>query len=402
MKRLSILFLMALPSIAHANPTISKGEYVFRASDCGACHTAPDGKELAGGVKFPTPLGNIYSTNITPDKTNGIGDWSYNDFVRAVRKGVGKGGRHLYPAMPYPSYVKLSDEDMRALYEYLIHDVKPQAVANRPSDISWPLSIRWPISVWNAMYTENKRFQPRADQSEQWNRGAYLVQGPGHCGTCHTPRGYGMQEKSFDEQKGSYLSGAQLAGWYAPSLRNLPFSKQETIDLLKKGRSEHKALAGPMDEVVSESTQYLTDQDLDAVATYLADIDGNHHVASAVTQANTRQAKAQNNGEFMYMRYCSTCHGMDGKGNSHVIPPLQGNLTVNSEDPLTLVRVILEGGKTPVTQDHLPYSMPGYQWVLTNKDTADVINYIRSSWGNHAHALTPEDIQNTKDIIKKN
>ncbi|EUK19436.1 c-type cytochrome [Commensalibacter papalotli (ex Servin-Garciduenas et al. 2014)] len=403
MKRLSFLFLMALPSIVHANPTMSQGEYIFRASDCAACHTAPNGKELAGGVRFPTPLGYIYSTNITPDKKYGIGDWSYNDFVRAVRKGVSKDGRHLYPAMPFPSYVKLSDEDMRALYDYLMQDVKPQEVANRPSDISWPLSIRWPIGAWNRMYTETKRFQPRQDKSEQWNRGAYLVQGPGHCGTCHTPRGFGMQEKSFDEQKGSYLSGAQLAGWYAPSIRNTGFSKEETIDLLKKGRSKNKAIAGPMDEVVSESTQYLSDKDLDAIATYLADMDD--HKSSATSGAKKTISILQteyNNGEFMYKRYCSTCHGTDGKGNDHVIPPLQGNLTVNSEDPLTLIRIVLEGGETPVTHNNLPYKMPGYQWVLTDKDTADVLNYIRTNWGNHAELITPEEIKSTKETIKKN
>lgn len=401
MKRFSVLFLMALPSIAHADPTVSQGEYIFRASDCAACHTAPNGKELAGGVRFPTPFGHIYSTNITPDKTYGIGNWSYNDFVRAVRKGVAKDGHRLYPAMPYPSYVKLTDEDMHALYTYLMHDVKPQAVANRPSDISWPLSMRWPLGVWNVMYTENKRFKPRADQSAQWNRGAYLVQGPGHCGTCHTPRGYGMQEKSFDETKKSYLSGGQLAGWYAPSLRNPPFAKQEIVDLLKKGRSEHKAIAGPMDEVVSESTQYLTDQDLDTIATYLSDIDGTHKEAPAQIAKDTKTAN-ERNGEFMYMRYCSTCHGTDGKGNNRVIPPLKDNLTVNSADPLTLIRVVLDGGKTPVTQNHLPYAMPGYGWVLTDQDTADVLNYIRSNWGNHATEITPNDIKKTKEIIQQN
>lgn len=402
MKRLSFLFLMALPSFAYANPTMSQGEYIFRASDCAACHTSSTGEKLAGGVRFPTPFGYIYSTNITPDNKYGIGEWSYNDFVRAVRKGVAKDGHHLYPAMPYPSYVKLSDADMRALYDYLKNDIKPQAVANRPAEISWPLSMRWPLTGWNKMYTENKRFQPRPDKSEQWNRGAYLVQGPGHCGTCHTPRGYGMQEKSFDESKGSYLTGAQLGGWYAPSIRNVEFSKEETVDLLKRGRSKHKAIAGPMDEVVSESTQYLNDNDLDAIATYLVETDDQKQPASGTEHAINIPKTEYNNGEFMYMRYCSTCHGTDGKGNDYVIPPLQGNLTVNSADPLTLIRVVLEGGATPVTQDHLAYKMPGYGWVLTDQDTADVLNYLRTNWGNHADLITPEQIKSAKETIKKN
>ncbi len=153
-----------------------------------ACHTAADGAPLAGGLKFATPLGDIYSTNITPDNTHGIGSYSYDEFARAMREGIAKDGHHLYPAMPYPSYAKMSDDDLRALYDYLMNEVKPQATKNRESDIPWPLSIRWPLGIWNSLFVDDKPFTPRADKSAAWNRGAYLVQGPGHCGACHTPR----------------------------------------------------------------------------------------------------------------------------------------------------------------------------------------------------------------------
>ncbi len=187
MKRIALLALSLWAAQAGAQE-MSRGEYVARAGDCMACHTAADGAPLAGGLKFATPLGDIYSTNITPDNTHGIGSYSYDEFARAMREGIAKDGHHLYPAMPYPSYAKMSDDDLRALYDYLMNEVKPQATKNRESDIPWPLSIRWPLGIWNSLFVDDKPFTPRADKSAAWNRGAYLVQGPGHCGACHTRR----------------------------------------------------------------------------------------------------------------------------------------------------------------------------------------------------------------------
>lgn len=400
MKRYWSLFvaLFAFPVAANAevpkDDSYSKGEYIYHLSDCGACHTSRTGAPLAGGLSFPTPFGYIYSSNITPDKENGIGSWSYDDFANAMRKGIAKDGHHLYPAMPYPSYSKITDEDLKALYDYLMHRVKPRTTANRDPDIHWPLTMRWPLSIWNMLYTEGKPFKPRADQNAEWNRGAYLVQGPGHCGSCHTPRGMAVQEKSFDDTDPTYLSGGEIYGWYSPSLRNLKLSKEEIIDLLREGRSKHKAIAGAMDEVVTQSTQYMTTEDLNAIATYLLSFK-DQEPSSPTPPASMPQA-AKMNGEALYANYCSTCHGMKGEGVDYVIPKLIDNPTVNRQDPSTLIRILLEGGETPPTQKHLPYAMPGYKWLLDDRDIADITNYIRTSWGNNGSLVTPKDIKKVR------
>ncbi|TMV85142.1 c-type cytochrome, partial [Thioclava sp. BHET1] len=201
---------------------LAKGEYVARTADCVACHSTPDGKPFAGGLKMGTPLGAIYSTNITPDPKTGIGHYSLADFDRALRDGVAADGHRLYPAMPYPSYAKMSDDDLRALYAYFMHEVKPADVANRPSEIAPPMNQRWPLALWNAVFAGGGSYRPVAGKDAAWNRGAYLVQGPGHCGSCHTPRSVAFNEKAMDQSSKLYLSGALLDGWYAPSLRADP------------------------------------------------------------------------------------------------------------------------------------------------------------------------------------
>lgn len=217
----TLLSGMVLLLVSSAANAMSPGEYVAKAADCTACHTAPGGAALAGGLRFPTPPGDIYSTNITPDKQQGIGRYTFAEFDRAMRQGIARDGHHLYPAMPYTAYAKMSDKDMRALYDYLLHEVPASSQPNRDSDISWPLSMRWPLGIWNALFHNDDRYQPDAQQSAQWNRGAYLVQGAGHCGSCHTPRGWALQEQALDQSRSAYLSGAELDGWFAPSLRGM-------------------------------------------------------------------------------------------------------------------------------------------------------------------------------------
>lgn len=331
------LYLLSLLAAGGSAQAMSAGEYVAKAGDCTACHTAPGGAELAGGMKFPTPLGAIYATNITPDKLHGIGAYSFEEFDRAMRQGVAKDGHRLYPAMPYTSYAKMSAEDMRALYDYLMNEVPAQNVANRDSDISWPLSMRWPLAVWNQLFHDDQPYQTDPQQSAEWNRGAYLVQGAGHCGSCHTPRGWAMQEKGLDGKAPVFLSGAELDGWYASNLRGLP--PEEVTALLKTGRSRHAAVAGPMSEVVTHSTQYLSDGDLNAIAVYLRSLapETAAKAAAPAVQANNPGGKAT------YAMYCSTCHGNKGEGTDFAIPALAGNATVTADNPLTALRVVLEG-----------------------------------------------------------
>lgn len=387
------LMLLLAGGPVHA---MSAGEYVAKAGDCTACHTAPGGKELAGGMKFPTPVGDIYATNITPDKQHGIGDYSFDEFDRAMRQGVAKDGHRLYPAMPYTSYAKMSEQDMRALYDYLMHEVPAQNTANRESDISWPLSMRWPLAVWNQLFHEDKPYQPDNGQSAQWNRGAYLVQGLGHCGSCHTPRGWAMQEKGLDSKTPEFLTGAELDGWYAPGLRGL--KQNEVVALLKSGRSQHAAVAGPMSDVVAHSTQYLSDDDLNGIAIYLHGLMDE----TAKPTATTAVPEAiMASGRHTYAMYCSTCHGNKGEGSDNVIPALAGNLSVTAENPLTALRVVMEGAHTPITQQATAITMPGYDWILNDQETADLMSYLRGSWGNQAAPVTAVQVQEARKLSEK-
>lgn len=392
MKKLMIFAtLMATAGSAMA---MSEGEYVAKSADCAACHTSPQGADLSGGVRFATPVGEIYSTNITPDIQHGIGGYSFEEFNKAMREGIAKDGHALYPAMPYTSYVKMSGKDMRALYDYLMKEVKPQPVANRENDISWPMSVRWPLRVWNSIFLEDGEYRPQADQSAQWNRGAYLVQGAGHCGACHTPRGWAQQEKALDEKDMAFLSGGELDGWSAPSLRGLKISQPELVTLLKSGRNTHDAVSGPMGEVITNSTQFMTDDDLNSMALYLLSLKAEAQPAPA------KKAVATEAGQQTFMRYCSTCHGVKGDGKAFAIPALAGNLTVNAENPQTLLRVILYGAQTPVTAEHMSNTMPGYGWTLTDQQAADLTNTLRASWGNQAAAVTPGDVAKARKAGK--
>ncbi|WP_323877270.1 c-type cytochrome [Aeromonas hydrophila] len=380
--------LLALPAFTlQAAPAMSAGEYVAKLGDCAACHTSEASKPLAGGKGFPTPIGTVYATNITPDKTHGIGNYSLPEFIKVMREGITRSGDPLYPAMPYTAYAKMSDEDLTALYHYLMQDVQPQAVANKESDIPWPLNMRWPLNGWNWVYHDDSRFTPVAGKSEAWNRGAYLVQGAGHCGSCHTPRGLGMQEKALTEADPLYLSGATLDGWYAPNIRGTRYDKQALIDLLKTGRSQHQAVSGPMAEVITHSSQYFSDADLASIATYLTEL-GDDAAASKGNRAYTSAG-----GKADYAMYCSTCHGVNGQGNDHVIPSLVGNQTVLAEDPSSLLNVLLHGAETPVTQGNIGYHMPGYGWTLNDEQIAELVNTLRASWGNEGVAIKPEKVK---------
>ena len=372
---------------ALAGSAMSAGEYISKLGDCAACHTSEASAPLAGGKGFPTPIGTVFATNITPDKTHGIGNYSLPEFIKVMREGVARDGHRLYPAMPYTAYAKMSDKDLEDLYHYLMKEVQPLAVANKESDIPWPLNMRWPLMGWNWVYHDDSRFTPVAGKSEQWNRGAYLVQGAGHCGSCHTPRGLGMQEKALTEADPLYLSGATLDGWYAPDIRGTRYDKQALIDLLKTGRSQHQAVSGPMAEVITHSSQYFSDADLAGIATYLIEI-GDH-----TPPAQGNRAYANAGGKADYAMYCSTCHGVNGQGNDGVIPSLVGNQTVLADDPASLLNVLLYGAETPITQGHIGYRMPGYGWTLNDEQVAGLVNTLRASWGNEGVAIKPATVK---------
>jgi mono/diheme cytochrome c family protein len=316
---------------------IEQGRYIATASDCIACHSTSGGKPFAGGLSMATPIGALYSSNITPDKATGIGNYSLNDFDRAVRHGIRKNGDTLYPAMPYPSYAKITDDDLRALYAYFMHGVEPVAQADRASEIRWPLSMNWPLAIWR------KSYAPAVEplvlskyQSAALARGAYLVQGLGHCGTCHTPRANTMQELAQDESHPAFLAGGPVIdGWLAVNLRGNPagglgrWSEQDIVDTLSKARNAHAAVIGsPMADVVQHSTQQMTPDDLKAIAAYLKSLaPGPQEKSSyAVNDATAKALKAGHDdtrGAQLYLDNCAACHRSDAVSNAKVFPALR-------------------------------------------------------------------------------
>ncbi|WP_213134847.1 cytochrome c [Citrobacter sp. FP75] len=378
----------------------ANGEYIARISDCVACHTAEGGDVMAGGKMFPTPVGDIFSTNITPDKTHGIGNYSYEDFEKAVRQGIAKDGHPLYPAMPYPSYAKLSDEDVQALYRYFMHDVTPSATPNKENGIPWLFSARWPLHIWNWLFTDTPATATDSaktdDNAALIKRGAYLVEGPGHCGSCHTPRGMAMNEKAYTHADAAYLSGAMIDGWYAPSLRGTGMSEQELTTLLLTGKSKHAAVSGSMAEVVSQSTQYLTDDDATAIAQYLLSLKSSQAEPTRAAATTASWSNSPQAGKVVYNRYCSTCHGLEGKGTDNNAPSLINNPLVMVDDPTPLFRVISQGAETPTTRGNVAFKMPAYNGVLSEGEMRDVINYVRQIWGEGNGEVSQEELAGLK------
>ncbi|MFU0885784.1 cytochrome c [Kluyvera sichuanensis] len=394
MRIVTMLFTGLLSVGASAAPMT--GEYIARVADCMACHTAEGGSPLAGGKKFPTPVGDIYSTNITPDKTHGIGNYSYADFEKAVRQGIAKDGHPLYPAMPYPSYARMSDSDIHALYDYFMKGVAPSEKANQESDIPWLLSARWPLHVWNWLFLDPPTGDKHPLSDPVLQRGAYLVEGAGHCGACHTPRGVAMNEKAYSNQDDTFLSGAMIDGWYAPSLRTLSLPENELTSLIVTGRSKHAAVSGSMAEVVNQSTQYLTPDDATAISRYLLSLNNNKRTATPASHVATAASASPAAGKTLYGRYCSTCHGTEGKGTDDNVPSLVNNPLVSAKAATPLLRVVTQGAETPTTVGNVSFRMPGYGDVMTDEEMRDVVNYVRQSWGNGAGEVTADDVAKVK------
>ncbi|QKJ88875.1 gluconate 2-dehydrogenase cytochrome c subunit [Paramixta manurensis] len=379
---------------------IQRGEYLARAGDCVACHTAPSGQAFAGGLPMATPIGTVYSTNITPDKQTGIGDYSYDDFQKAVRHGVAKNGDTLYPAMPYPSYAVVSDEDMHALYAYFMHGVQPVVHPNRDSDIPWPLSMRWPLAIWRGVFAPDvQAFTPHSGEDPQLARGRYLVEGLGHCGACHTPRSITLQEKALNDDQGSdFLAGssAPVDGWTANNLRGDSrdglgrWSEDDLAQFLRTGRNKNTAVFGGMSDVVEHSLQHLSEEDIKAIAAYLKSL-GAKDPDQTGFSADDKVAKAlwagddSKAGAAGYVDSCAACHKTDGSGYTRFFPALRGNPVVLADDPTSLIHIVLTGATLPgVKGAPTAITMPGFGWRMNDRQVADVVNFIRTSWGNSA------------------
>ena len=401
----------AMAAGADPQALIRQGEYLARAGDCVACHTAKDGKPFAGGLPMETPIGTIYSTNITPDKS-GIGDYSFEDFDNAVRHGIAPNGSTLYPAMPYPSYARVNEADMHALYAYFMKGVAPVKHANKPVDIPWPMSMRWPLAMWRWTFAPAVHdFTPVAGQDPVLSRGAYLVEGLGHCGACHTPRALTMQEKALSATDGStFLSGsAPLEGWIAKNLRGDhkdglgSWDETQLVQFLKTGRSDRSAVFGGMSDVIVHSMQYMSDADLTAIARYLKSLpavdstDKPHQYDPAVADAlwNGDDSKR---GAAVYIDNCAACHRTDGHGYARVFPALAGNPVLQSEDSTSLIHIVLKGGTLPATHTApSTFTMPAFDWRLSDQEVADVVNFIRTSWGNRGADVNASDVKSMRD-----
>ena len=377
-----------------ANPAqeavLATPAYLARAGDCVVCHTGPGERPFAGGLRMSTPLGDVYTTNITPDKDTGIGNDSFDDFERAMRHGVARDGHRLYPAMPYPSYAKVSKDDLQALYAFFMESVPAASRKNSPSEIRWPLNMRWPIRIWDKVFTGAQGYTADPAHDETWNRGAYLVQGLGHCGSCHTPRGIFFQEKALDGQKTAYLSGGNLDSWYASSLRADPdyglanWSVADIATFLKTGHNSHATAFGTMIDAINNSTQYLSDADLTAMATYLKSLPANEAPSAVAAAAPTDKA---------YTQQCAACHLADGKGHAPYIAPLAANPAVMDPDPSSLINITLNGSSRVVV-DGMPdaYRMPQFRVLLKDDEVADIVSFIRASWGTKGGPVTADQV----------
>ncbi|WP_114241432.1 cytochrome c [Dyella sp. C9] len=400
------------PSATAPPPTpeqVRQGEYLARIGDCAACHTVPGGKQFAGGLPIASPIGTIYTTNITPDPTTGSGDYTYGQFERAVRRGINAAGHTLYPAMPYPSYAHVSDQDIQALYAYFMHGVQPVQQANKAEDISWPLSMRWPLVYWRWLFAP-KVAPVEGGGDPALAHGQYLVEGLGHCGACHTPRAFTLQEKALGPQDGSaYLSGGESDNWVAPSLRGELASglgsvgEEELVELLKTGRNERSAVFGGMSDVIEHSTQYMSDEDLAAIAHFLKSLPAAREEAPLTYDPATRDALHGGNvsapGAQLYVDNCATCHRTDGHGYGQVFPALAGNPVLNGPDPGSAIRLVLHGGTMPSGRDApTQFSMPAFRERLTDQQVADVLSFVRASWGNRGGAVSAQQVARLRSL----
>jgi mono/diheme cytochrome c family protein len=401
-------------ALAADAPALSRGAYLAVAGDCAACHTAgPKAAAFTGGLAMNSPFGVIYSSNITPDPETGIGRYSLRDFDQAVRHGVRRDGKRLYPAMPFPSFAGLSDADVADLYRYFQTEVKPVSFRPRPTDLPFPFDQRWAMFFWDAAFVKHAPFEARSDQSVAWNRGAYLVRTLGHCGACHTPHGPAYQERGYDESAPLFLTGATLDHWYAADLSGNRaaglgrLSEQDIVTTLRTGHTEKSAVFGSMVDVITVSTQHLTDADLAAIAVYLKSLPARGEAASyrpgAAPSAAVRPASLKERpGAGIYSGFCQKCHAADGDGKADKYPALAGNQAVLAADPVGLIRLVLQGGSSPATGQESPAGkMPAFDRQLSDADIADVLTYLRSEWGNGAGAVAPGTVGRLRGTLQK-
>ena len=375
----------AVPSV-FTPQQIERGRYLALVGNCAGCHTTRGGAEYAGGLGIKTPFGLIYASNLTPDASTGIGNWSPDHFWRAMHNGRARDGRLLYPAFPYTSYTQITREDSDAIYAWL-RTLPPVTQDNKTHALDFPYNTQAALAVWRALYFRPGSFTAQSQRPEEWNRGAYLVNGLGHCIACHGARNSLGATTHWDRLDGGMLPGE---GWYAPALDSHAeaglgdWPITEVVALLKTGVTSRASVSGPMAEVVYRSTQHLSESDLHAMAAYLQALPA-HSAPQKSSAPIQRSAALVQRGEKIYALQCASCHGESGEGKAGMYPPLAANRAVNLANPSNLMQMVRFGGYAPTTEGNpRPYGMPPFGHVLTDEDIAAVLTYVRGSWGNNS------------------
>lgn len=395
---------------------IRRGEYLAKVGDCSACHDAADKTPYAGGMPVNSPFGPIYASNITPDQTFGIGRYSLKQFADALRSGKTPEDKRLYPAMPYPSFAELNDDDVTALYAYFMNGVRPSTNHAPETRLPFPFNQRWAMLFWSSLFGNHERYAPDPLHSVEWNRGAYLVEGLGHCGACHTPRGPAYNELGYDSQSDRYLSGGVNDNWFAPNLTGDPgsglgrWSQDDITAFLRDGHEARATAFGAMAPVVGNSTQYLGDADLHAIAVFLKSLparnvsgtfDNSPH-ARALTARAVERGELERPGAGIYLSYCARCHRSDGTGELDKAPALAGNPLVMASDPTSVIRIVVEGGESPKMNDNTKtQKMPAFNDQLTTTEMAEVVSFVRNTWGNHSAPVSDRDVRTLRSAIHK-
>ncbi len=377
-----------------------RGEYLAAAGNCMSCHTNGDNAPFAGGLEFETPYGKIYSTNITSDAATGIGQWSLEDFAHAMRYGEAPDGTNLYPVFPYTSFAKVSDEDIAAIYAYL-KTIAPVSYTPPENELGFPYSQRWAMGLWNMMNHDDTPFEPEPSQSAEWNRGAYLVEGLGHCSMCHTPRGFlGATDTSLAMTGGTYMTRVEgkLSAWSAPNLTSADsglamWTVDDVTDYLKLGVSHRAGVFGPMNEVIVNSTSHLSREDVRAMAVYLKSLPANSVDGGEPASDDVLRA-----GSIQYDIHCGSCHLPTGEGSPEQGPPLIGSPVVLDVDPTSLINITLYGAQTPHISPSDEWAsrtwirMEPFDNILEDDQVAALLSFIRASWGHEAGAVTPGQV----------
>jgi mono/diheme cytochrome c family protein len=388
------LFMQPIPDGPNAE-TLRRGRYLVMAGDCVACHTRKDGRPFNGGRGLNTPFGVIYSPDITGDTATGLGTWTNAQFFRALNEGIAADGTHLYAAFPFPHFTIVTRADADAMLAYL-KTIPGTAYTPPPNALPFPLDLRLSAAAWHLMFFSDRSFQADATKTTAWNRGAYLVEGLGHCGACHTPKdAFGAEVAS------RRFEGAKLDNWVAPDLTGNPrtglgrWTAADIVEFLKTGRNAHSAAAGAMAEVVSYSTSQLSDADLNAIATYLKSVPASPNSNPTAPDARTMKA-----GAAVYFDSCTACHHVEGHGSERLFPPLAGSAVAQQSDPTNVIRLILAGGRAaPTPTRPTSVSMPSFAWKLTNQEIADVATYVRNSWGNRAGPVSADDVATLRKTL---